>query len=227
MALRKEVFIENEYYHIYNRGVSKQSIFHDKQDYERFLGLLFLCNQEQPFKVDTISRNIPLINRNKTSQDIVAVGAYVLMPNHFHILLTQTKEGGVIRFMRKVSTAYAMYYNKKYKRTGALFEGKFKAEHASSERYLKYLFSYIHLNPLKMLQKDWKEKGIKNTEKALAYLREYKYSSFLDYNRLSSNRKESIILNKKPFPPFFAKEKDFNHEVFSWLSYKQTPLGIS
>ena len=59
------------------------------------------------------------------------------MPNHFHILITQMEEKGVSKFMQKLSTAYSMYYNKKYKRTGGLFEGKFKSEHLNKDRYLK------------------------------------------------------------------------------------------
>ncbi len=75
------------------------------------------------------------------------------MPNHFHILFKQEKEQGITTFMQKLSTAYVMYYNKKYKRSGGLFEGKFKSKYAGEDRYLKYLFSYIHLNPLKILDK--------------------------------------------------------------------------
>ena len=68
-----------------------------------------------------------------------------------------------------------MYYNKKYKRIGGLFEGKFKSQHLETEQYLKYLFSCIHLNPVKLIQKNWKEKGIKNIKKAEEYLNSYTF----------------------------------------------------
>src|SRR3989344_8568343 len=139
MSIRKITFSEGEYYHIYNRGNSKQTIFHDKSDYDRFIKLLFLSNGENNFKIYKISKNIYEVDRGRR---LVGIGAYCLMPNHFHLLITQTDKGSITRFMQKVSTGYSMYYNKKYQRSGALFEGKFKAEHADNDNYLKYLFSY-------------------------------------------------------------------------------------
>src|SRR3989344_52802 len=160
MPLRKVVFIDCEYYHIYNRGNSKQTIFRDKDDYARFLGLLFACNSSENFKIDNLGKKQSLYNSIRGSQ-IVNIGAFCLMPNHFHILITQTERGSISKFMQKLITAYVMYYNKKYKRSGGLFEGKFKAEHTDTDRYLKYLFSYIHLNPIKLIESKWKENGIK------------------------------------------------------------------
>lgn len=154
----------------------------------------------------------------ETKDHLVSIGAYVFMPNHFHILLTEKLEGGISKFMQKVLTAYAMYYNKKYGRTGGLFEGKFKSEHSGTDRYLKYLFSYIHLNPVKLIQKDWKERGLKNKKEAFEFLRNYEYSSFVDY--VGESRKEGKILNKKAFPNYFPDKKNFISEIVSWLSYK-------
>src|SRR3989344_3214113 len=148
MSLRKVPFAPGEYYHIYNRGNSKQTIFHDKADYDRFLKLLFLSNGEENFKVQFIGKNIYEFNRGK---ELVHVGAYCLMPNHFHLLLTQAQDGGISKFIQKLSTGYSMYYNKKYERSGTLFEGKFKSQHAGEDNYMKYLFSYIHLNPIKLI----------------------------------------------------------------------------
>jgi len=172
--------VEGEYYHIYNRGNSKQRIFRDKSDYERFLGLLFACNSSENFKIDNLNKKESLLNYPRGKQ-IVYIGAYCLMPNHFHILITDAGEENVSKFMQKLITAYVMYFNKKYQRTGSLFEGKFKAEHAGSDRYLKYLFSYIHLNPIKLVEPKWKEKGIQNKSKVLKYLEEYQHSSCLEY----------------------------------------------
>ena len=108
-----------------------------------------------------------------------------------------------------------MYYNKKYKRTGSLFEGKFKSQHAGTDRYLKYLFSYIHLNPIKLIQKDWKEKGINEKQKVLDFLLNYKYSSYRDY--LGIYRQESLIINRKAFPNYFPTNTQFKNEIFDWI----------
>ncbi len=140
------------------------------------------------------------------------------MPNHFHILLTEAVEGGVSKFMQKLGTAYSMYYNKKYQRSGGLFEGKFKSQHANTDEHLKYLFSYIHLNPIKLIQKDRKEKGIKNIKDSIEYLNKYSYSSYLDF--IGTKRIQNKILNIEPFPRYFPNSTFFNQEILEWLSLR-------
>lgn len=214
MSIRKVSFIYGEYYHIYNRGNSKQKIFHDKQDYERFIKLLFLSNSMDNFNIRDIKKNFFDFNRK---EKLVAIGSYCLMPNHFHLLITQTEVGDISKFMQKLTTAYSMYYNKKYTRTGSLFEGKFKSQYINSDRYLKYLFSYIHLNPIKIIQRDWKEKGIKDKKKALDFLENYKFSSYLDF--LSAGREENVILDGNYFPDYFPNEDKIKEEIFEWILF--------
>ena len=218
MSIRKVSFVLGEYYHIYNRGNSKQKIFHDKEDYKRFVGLLYACNQQGNLKVDDLKKDQGLFSVIRIGI-IIGIGAYVLMPNHFHILFTEREEGGISRFMQKLTTAYVMYYNKKYKRTGALFEGKFKAQHSDNDIYLKYLFSYIHLNPVKLIQPDWKENGIRDKNEIIKFLTSYKYSSFLDY--LGEQRVENKILDTTYFPEYFPTKKSFISEILDWINFKQ------
>jgi putative transposase len=220
MSIRKVNFVKGEYYHIYNRGNGKQKIFHDKEDYLRIINLLYTCNSTNNFKTYILNRskdkNPYLFDRG---EQLVSIGAYTMMPNHFHILITESKEGGISKFMQKLTTAYVMYYNQKYDRAGGLFEGKFKSAHASGDKYLKYLFSYIHLNPVKILQKDWKEKGIKNKKLALEYLSGYKYSSYVDYT--GENREQNMILNRENFPNYFPTKKNFMRDIIEWLGYNR------
>lgn len=220
MSTRKVSFAEGEYYHIYNRGNGKQKIFHDKYDYEHFLDLLYVLNTKNNVCVSDLKRykSFDLCTID-VEDNLVAIGSYVLMPNHFHLLITEKIEGGISKFLQKVSTAYVMYYNKKYERTGSLFEGKFKSQHLDTDKYLKYIFSYIHLNPVKLIQKDWKEDGIKNKKEALSFLKNYEYSSYLDY--LAIPRIKGKIIKKEPFPDYFSNIKDFNIEIISWLNYKE------
>jgi len=218
MTLRKVPFAKGEYYHVYNRGNSKQRIFRDKNDYARFLGLLFACNSSENFKIDNLNNKQSLLDAPRGKQ-IVNIGAYCLMPNHFHLLLTDIGEGNISSFMRKLLTAYVMYFNKKYQRSGGLFEGKFKAEHANTDRYFKYLFSYIHLNPVKLIEHKWRETGIQNKSKALKYLEQYQYSSYLDY--FGVIRPEGKILDKNSFPDYFPTKKGLEREIFEWISYSR------
>jgi putative transposase len=216
MSIRKVELVSGEYYHIYNRGNSKQKIFHDEEDYLRFIALLYACNQKGYLKVCNLIKGQTLYDIER-GNPIVSIGAYCLMPNHFHILITQTNDDDISSFMQKFSTAYSMYYNKKYKRTGGLFEGKFKSEHIDKDRYFKYLFSYVHLNPIKLIQKDWKEIGIKNKKEAIEYLNSYEYSSYLDF--VGEKRIQNVILNIESFPKYFPNKKSFEQEIFEWLGY--------
>ncbi len=219
MSIRKVEFASGEFYHIYNRGNSKQKIFHSKIDYERFIHLLFLANSKNSFSFFNLVKDGHLYDFDRGGT-LVDIGAYCLMPNHFHILITPKEEDGVSRFMQKLTTAYVMYYNQKYKRTGGLFEGKFKSEHISDDRHLKYLFSYIHLNPIKLIDPKWKESGLKNKSKAIDFLEGYTSSSFLDYK--NTDRLQSVILHKDTFPNYFPTPKHFESEITEWINYKET-----
>jgi putative transposase len=219
MSIRITNFVQGEYCHIYNRGNSKQKIFQDKEDYFRFISLLYISNSSENFNLYDLNRDINFnVYEIERINLLVDIGAFCLMPNHFHILITERTEGGISKFMQKLSTAYSMYYNKKYERTGSLFEGKFKSQHADTDQYLKYLFSYIHLNPIKLIQKDWKEKGIKNKKEAVGYLNSYFYSSYLDF--VGEQRIQSKILNIKSFPKYFPNKTSFIKEIFEWLTLR-------
>ncbi|PIX56406.1 MAG: hypothetical protein COZ49_02340, partial [Candidatus Yonathbacteria bacterium CG_4_10_14_3_um_filter_47_65] len=218
---RKITFAPGEFYHLYNRGTDKRDIFISERDYRRFTVLLYLCNNKDPVNMDIElkkGRTFSELLLNKTDEHFVDIGAYCLMPNHFHLLVRERDDCGITNFMRKLSTAYSMYFNKKNDRSGTLFEGKFKAKHANDDNYLKYLFSYIHLNPIKMIDPHWKENGIADRTKAKNYLKTYHYSSYLDY--IGSDRAEQTILKKSSFPDYFRTAIDFENFVDELLSYK-------
>lgn len=213
---RKFNFSIEEFYHVYNRGTEKRPIFLDKSDYYRFEKLLYLCNSEKSIVFRDVS--VGGVYEHDRGETIVDVGAYCLMPNHFHLLLREKTETGISIFMQKVLTAYSSYFNKKYGRTGSLFEGVFKATHADTDEYLKYLFSYIHLNPVKIIDPKWKENGITDRKAAKKYLAGYSHSSYLDY--MGTKREESRILNKDAFPQYFVEFNDFSQFIDEWLSFK-------
>ncbi|MBI2630727.1 transposase [Candidatus Nomurabacteria bacterium] len=218
MSIRKTAFAPGEYYHIYNRGNSKQKIFLSKRDYERFVALLYGVNTNERFNFFDSQKGGGIFSK-EVDNPLVSIGAYCLMPNHFHLLITPLSEDGLSKFMQKLSTAYSMYFNEVNKRTGGLFEGKFKSQHMESDRQLKYIFSYIHLNPVKLIDTKWKENGIKNLTKTFEYLNSYPYSSFLDY--VGINRLEKKILKISDFPNYFPSKNSFKKEIIEWLNYKE------
>jgi putative transposase len=222
MAIRDKSLVPNEYYHIYNRGNGKHNIFLDEEDYDRFIKLLYICNSKKEFKFKySIVRSKINAFDFERGEPLVSILGWVLMPNHFHVILIchrsdlcTVKFNPITEFMRKVSTAYAMYFNKKYERTGGLFEGRFKSKHIGEENYFNYIFSYVHLNPIKLIQKDWKDKGIVDKNIAKDFLENYKYSSFQDY--FGKKRKQEGILDKNSIPDYCI----CNHvkDLFVWIT---------
>src|SRR3989344_8017211 len=141
---RQISFSKDEWYHCFNRGVEKRKVFQDEFDANRFLMTLYLANGTEP--INLYSDRKPeltktfVLNRGKP---IVAVGAYCLMPNHFHLLIKETMEGGITTFMRKLGTAYTMYFNAKNERVGNLFMKPFRARHVGDDRYFQHVLQYI------------------------------------------------------------------------------------
>ena len=226
MSIRETNFIQGEYYHLYNRGNSKQKIFLDDKDRERFLKLLYLCNSKEriDFKNDIVERKIDAWDFEK-GKSIVSIGAWVLMPNHFHLYITPKTEAllpsgnAITDYMHRVLTAYSKYFNARYKRTGSLFEGKFKSVHITKDTQAKYLFSYIHLNPLKLIYSNWNKNGSKaSVLKFTEFLGSYKWSSYFDY--LEIIRPENKILNRINFIDYFESRKSFQKEIFEWIKIK-------
>ena len=193
---RKTKLETEELYHIYNRGVEKRKIFQNSSEYKRFLVLLYIANNDQPLHIKDFG-SIPIeeIFRQNRGKPLVAIGAYCLMPNHFHLLITPLVDGGISKFMLKLQTGYSMYFNKKNERVGPLFQGTFKSSHIADDLYLKYIYSYIHLNPAKLKNPNWKTQSKSFLSQLKNFIAKYPYSSLQEY--ISSNYK---IINPKLFP---------------------------
>ena len=143
--MRKLEFSEGEFYHIYNRGVDKRTIFLKIEDLERFFEGMSLFNNTQ--SIGSLERNARRHGVSTGEEDrLVRFIAYCLNPNHFHFILEQVAEKGIAKFMHKLGMGHSKYINTKYKRSGALFQGSFKAIHIDSNEYLLHLSAYINLN---------------------------------------------------------------------------------
>lgn len=151
---RNVVLATKEIYHIFNRGVERREIFTDKREYRRALDTIsYYRFLEPPIRYSKYiildkRRRIQLLNALFTSQLQVDVLAFCLMPNHFHLLLKQTTNTGISRFVSKFCDSYSKYFNIKHDRVGPLFQGPFKAVRVESEEQLIHLSRYIHLNPI-------------------------------------------------------------------------------
>ena len=227
-------FALDEYYHAYSRGTEKRKTFLNENDYFRFILLLYLCNSKENIQLSRIFESIKTKNKNSGKEapylskkdlyelfdmsiknKLVSIVSYCLMPNHFHLILREVKEGGISMFMKKLLTAYSMYFNIKYERSGALFTRPFRLKNINKDNYFRCLFSYVHLNPIKIIDSKWKKQGIRDVKKAKIFLNNYKYSSYLDF--IGKDRPEKKILSFKDVPDYFSGTKDFQDFVESWL----------
>jgi len=171
------------------------------------MALLFVCNSKQDVRIANMLRKPleqgesllkALLQRKSEKETLVDILAYGLMSNHIHLLVHERKTGGISKFMHKLLTAYSMYFNTKYERSGPLFTRPFRSKHIDSDEYFRWVFAYILLNPLELHQARWKEEGLTNRAAAAAHLQTYFYSSYADY--FLDERPESRILEKSALP---------------------------
>jgi REP element-mobilizing transposase RayT len=146
--MRKDAFAENEYYHIYNRGIEKRNVFLCDGDYSRFLESVKEFNNVKPvyslyFHRQLKKKEIVDVGR---LQKLVEIVCYCLNPNHFHFILKQKAKNGISEFMKRLGGGYTKYFNHRYKRSGVLFQGKFKSVRIKSTAHLFYLSAYVNRN---------------------------------------------------------------------------------
>lgn len=198
MGMRRTPFQVDEWFHCYNRGIDKRTVFEQPANYERFVQLLCLINSEKILRrSDMLSHSTDEIMGIPRAKPLVSIGAYCLMPNHFHLLLREIKAGGIARFMQRLGTAYTMYFNVRNERTGNLFTKPFRSRHVGEDRYFQRVVNYIHCNPAELFEHGWKKGNVKNMDKLERMLRQYRYSSLADY--AGDKRSLSAILGQDGF----------------------------
>ncbi|OGI25650.1 MAG: hypothetical protein A3J76_01580 [Candidatus Moranbacteria bacterium RBG_13_45_13] len=199
--MRKVQFANWEYYHIYNRGVDKRTIFQDESDFMRFYLSLILLNSDKDGLMEDwrdFQRWHPraqlseFMKQCQKGEKIVSIVAYCLNLNHYHLLLKQKKEDGIKRFMHKVNTSYTNYFNVKNSRSGSLFQGRFKASHIRSTGKLLFMSVYVSCN---------------NEIHGISPARSYPWSSFNEY--VSENSKSRLCDGKKVITENFRDAGDF------------------
>lgn len=200
MPYRLTPFINQNYYHIFNRGVEKRKIFLNDRDYQRFLQTLYYYQFSGPkprFSTHRVFKSKDFYKNPK----IIEIVCYCLMPNHFHLLIKQIKNGGVQEFINKISNSYTKYFNTKHKRVGYLFQGTFKAVPVETDEQLIHLSRYIHLNPY--------VSGMTNN------LETFPYSSYKDFIEGAEN----VLCNPGLVLNFFKDTKDYKEFVKDQQSY--------
>lgn len=203
-------YAEDSYYHIYNRGVEKRAIFLDSQDYYVFLSYLKnyllpknekeleekLANPQTSYKEK--DKILKLLRLNNFAEEIDLL-AYCLMPNHFHFQVKQRNQSSMDKFMNSIGTRYSMYFNRKYKRVGPLYQDVYKAVMITTDEQLLHLTRYIHQQAL-ALQGDAWERGMREQP-----------SSYLEY----TSQRHTEWVKPQEILSFFSKiNQTLSYEVF-------------
>ena len=219
MALRAPFEFE-QWYHCFNRGIDKRGVFEDEDDANRFLMLLYLANGTE--RVSLFNAHKPHLTKvfqEDRGKPIVAIGAYCLMPNHFHLLLREISDGGITAFMQKLGTAYTMYFNAKNDRVGSLFTKPFRSRRVGTDRYFQHVLQYIHCNPAELYEPGWKSGKVRNMNALAKKLLDYPYSSLGNYAGKRANPVLSSdgfeVANQQPILRMLEEARSYYAEVAS------------
>jgi putative transposase len=210
-----------ELYHVLNRGVDKRQIFMDDKDYFRFINNLYELNDKKI--IGNISLKLPDLASRRTSRGgkevvernlLVDIHAFCLMMNHYHLLLSERVEGGIVKFISKLNMAYAKYFNIKHDRRGALFEARYKSIPVENHAHFLHLPYYIHSNPLDMYMPEWRDSKIRDYKKAMRLLKNYRWSSFPDY---IGKQNFPSVTNRDFLMEFFKGSGGYEKQFIGWL----------
>ncbi len=219
---RKTELINGEFYHIIGRGNDRRKIFLDDEDRLRFINSLLIFNDTAPSPWQSRAfwkqKKELLATSYRPENAVIEIHAFALMDNHFHLLVRQITDKGITNYARKLG-GYAYYFNKKYNRTGSLFEGRYRARIIENDIQLRNNFVYINTNPVQLIEPQWKQWKVADPQKAINFLEEnYRWSSYWDY--LGKNNFSSLV-EKDFFLKLFGKE-DIKKEINSWISSKSS-----
>lgn len=202
----------------------------DKQDHFRFIHDLYEFNDKERVELNFYKfRDYGIGGKTATQgkkprKKLVDILAFCLMSNHYHILLTPRVEGGISLFMQKLNAGYTKYFNQKYERTGALFQGRYKHILVANETHFLHLPFYIHFNPLDLSYPEWRENKVSDPKKALEFIKSYRWSSHMDYSGIKNF---PSVLNMKILMEIFGSSKDYEKLAENYLKDAQINEKIS
>lgn len=209
------------FYHTYNRGVEKRKLFLEKSDYARAIHDLYEFNDRKAV-LNAVRRidgfPTPIIEKDQREK-LVDIGVWCLMPNHYHLFSCPVEDNGLPVFHKKFGGGFANFFNTKYKRNGALFQGRYKKVQVSNDTQALQLVCYIHSNPLDLWKPNWKEKGLVSLEiqNALKFLeKDYRWSSHLDWWGIKNF---PSLIDADFIHRFFKSPEEYREFFVNWLKY--------
>ncbi|QQG45816.1 MAG: transposase [Candidatus Niyogibacteria bacterium] len=212
------IFVEEEIYHVCQKGVDGRIIFPGNSYFQRFLLGMRIFNSWEPAELRNFNNNTDVQRPEK--EKLVEVLAYILMNNHAHILFRCRTPEGATEFVRKIFGGYVKYFNLRNKRKGVLFQGRAKVIRVDSDRYFQHLVNYIHLNALDYTHPQWRGGRIKRVLSAKAALLRYPWSSLLGI----VGKKDDLIISRHALEEFLNPEELID-SMLKWSERDQELLG--
>lgn len=232
--MRVEPFTVGNYVHVYNRGHHKDKIVRSDKDKWRFMQALRFFNDKNSSL--NILRHLKFVlgseSTKKQAESVFELGwpkdwpeknplvkilCYCLVPNHFHLLLKEIREGGISRFMHKLGTGYTNYSNLKYQEVGGVFQGSYKAKTITKNIHLEYLSAYIQVINVLELFPGGLEKALEDINGASKFVEEYPFSSYQDFIGL----RKSLIIDKDILGEIFPTPKGYEEFVRDVIKGKE------
>jgi len=209
--MRVEPFTIDSFVHVVKRGARGMHITKNKSDQWRFVRLLYFMNDEfadENWERKNNKQGLLVRPMNwPTKRPLVKILAYCLMPNHFHLILKEIREGGVSMFMKKLGESMTRHFNEKYQEKGSIFQGAYKSRTINSDEYLRYVGAYVMAkNPFELYPKGGLEGATKDFEDAWQWAVDYPFCSLADYG---GGRGYSVILDKDLLGEIFISPKKF------------------
>jgi len=245
----RDIFVIGEYYHVYNRGNRKETIFYEEKDMWRFLQTIRFFNdihsslnllRDFSSKGSLKRKSLLKSDFNKLNdfnkhsvfnlgwpknwpdrEPLVKILCYCLLPNHFHLFLKEIRKGGISKFMQKVGTGFSKYSNTKYQNVGRIFQGPYKIKIIPEQRYLEYLMVYIQVINVLNLFPGGIDEALKNPKKAIGFVDNYSFSSHPDYTGL----RKSLIIDKDILGKIFSTPEKYKEFVYQTLAGKNLSQG--
>ncbi|MFZ2886327.1 MAG: hypothetical protein WA021_00730 [Minisyncoccia bacterium] len=205
------------YFHLENSGFERRIIFSSQEDYDRFEAYLYLLNAVESARAANffVGNRRDEIFSSARGERLIAIGAYSFLAREFHILATPLVENGISKFMQKLQTAYTMYFNRKYQRSGRLFQASYQSREVAEQNVVR-VFAEIHLNPAELFDTSWQSAGAAELQLLTAKALQYRYSSAGEFLA-----RKYIIADPEPFPKKILQARDADFYAHIWNRLKR------
>lgn len=216
--MRDIILATEEIYHLCNKAVDNKPIFSSARECQYFLETAFLVNTTDKRLLDWRRGHLRSSGKvvSEHYEPLVEIYALSLMPDHFHIVVKQLIDNGIAYFCHRLCNSFARAYNIVHKRKGRLFVGSYRAVHLQSDAQAAHIFTYVHGNPLDVIDLGWRSGEIKNWKKARAFLQNYLWSSLGVYAGTGADPLLEKIINKDFARDYFSNSEDYYESIRDW-----------